>query len=567
MKGLTIHAEDGSTITNSTLANNVVVASGPSASMSIDVGLFQDTGNVLNGVVVTNNYLDPTGSLTASGFGDVANEYQGTNFSFTNNVNLVTGSTTAPISTVVSPTFATTDIKSIVASPSSGTEVAGNSITFTVNFDQAMTVSGTPTLSLNDGGTATYSGGSGTNALTFSYTVGASDSSVSALAITQLNLPSGSTIKNSLGDAANTSGVATNFSGLQINTGSSAPTNLVANGSFETNSFSGWTLGGNSGSGQFYINTQAESGSDAAALGSTGSDGTLSQTIQTTAGQNYTLTFWLANQSSGTNDFSVKWNGTTVSSLVNASAQGYTQYTFNVVATGSTSTLEFDARNDPSHWSLDNISLTPVGAPAPVVSSVVASGTGISSGSGDLGAGSVVTLTVNMSAAVTISGGIPTLTLNDGGTATYTAGSGSNALTFSYTVAAGQNTSDLAVTAVNLNTATVTDGAGNVANLTGAVTNPSGTLQIDTNTPSVSSVVASGTGITAGSGDLAAASVVTLTVNLSEAVTVAGGTPTLTLNDGGTATYTGGSGTNALTFSYTVAAGQNTPTWQSPRST
>ena len=47
---------------------------------------------------------------------------------------------------------------------------------------------------------------------------------------------------------------------------------------------------------------------------------------------------------------------------------------------------------------------------------------------------------------------------------------------------------------------------------------------------------------------------VTLTVNLSEAVTVAGGTPTLTLNDGGTATYTGGSGTNALTFSYTVAS-------------
>ena len=41
---------------------------------------------------------------------------------------------------------------------------------------------------------------------------------------------------------------------------------------------------------------------------------------------------------------------------------------------------------------------------------------------------------------------------------------------------------------------------------------------------------------------------------MSEAVTVntTGGTPTLTLNDGGTATYTGGSGSNALTFSYTV---------------
>ena len=159
---------------------------------------------------------------------------------------------------------------------------------------------------------------------------------------------------------------------------------------------------------------------------------------------------------------------------------------------------------------------------------------------------------------MTVAGGTPTLTLNDGGTATYSGGSGSNALTFNYTVGAGQNTSDLAVTAFNSNSATVKDGAGNAANLTGVVTSPSGTLQIDTTTPSVSSVVASGTGITAGSGDLGVGKVVTLTLNMSEAVTVAGGTPTLTLNDGGTASYTGGSGTNALTFSYTVGAGQNT---------
>ena len=61
----------------------------------------------------------------------------------------------------------------------------------------------------------------------------------------------------------------------------------------------------------------------------------------------------------------------------------------------------------------------------------------------------MVTLTVNLSEAVTVAGGTPTLTLNDGGTATYTGGSGTSALTFSYTVAAGQNTADLAVTAVN----------------------------------------------------------------------------------------------------------------------
>ena len=156
----------------------------------------------------------------------------------------------------------------------------------------------------------------------------------------------------------------------------------------------------------------------------------------------------------------------------------------------------------------------------------------------------MVTLTVNLSEAVTVAGGTPTLTLNDGGTATYTGGSGSNALTFSYTVGAGQNTGDLTVTSFNLNGATLQDAAGNSANLAGAVTNPAGTLQIDTTAPTVTSVVASGTGIDGGgNGDLNAGHVVTLTVNLSEAVTVAGGTPTLTLNDGGTATYTGGSGT------------------------
>ena len=68
------------------------------------------------------------------------------------------------------------------------------------------------------------------------------------------------------------------------------------------------------------------------------------------------------------------------------------------------------------------------------------SGSGISSGTGDLGAGQVVTFTVAMSGNVTVNttGGRPTLTLNDGGIATYTSGSGSKALTFTYKVAAGQ---------------------------------------------------------------------------------------------------------------------------------
>jgi hypothetical protein len=77
--------------------------------------------------------------------------------------------------------------------------------------------------------------------------------------------------------------------------------------------------------------------------------------------------------------------------------------------------------------------------------------------------------------------------------------------------------------------------------------------------PAVVSVTTSGTGITAGSGDLNAGHVVTFTVTFDGTVSVNGGTPTLILNDGGVATLTGGSGSSVLTFQYTVANGQNTP--------
>ncbi|MGH9205421.1 MAG: hypothetical protein ACRD1G_02505, partial [Acidimicrobiales bacterium] len=77
------------------------------------------------------------------------------------------------------------------------------------------------------------------------------------------------------------------------------------------------------------------------------------------AGTIYTLSFWLENDASGTNDFKAIWNGQTLLSLTNAVRSGYTQYTYKVTATGSASTLQFSARNDPSQWDLDNISLIP----------------------------------------------------------------------------------------------------------------------------------------------------------------------------------------------------------------
>jgi Ca2+-binding RTX toxin-like protein len=190
----------------------------------------------------------------------------------------------------------------------------------------------------------------------------------------------------------------------------------------------------------------------------------------------------------------------------------------------------------------------------PVVSSVATSGTGITAGSGDLNAGDVVVFTLTFDEALTVAGGVPTLVLNDGGIATFTAGSGSNVLTFQYAVAAGQNTADLAITAVDPHGATLQDAFGNEADLSGAIVNPPGTLQIDTIAPQLDDVTASpssGTGLPG--------SEITFTLAFDEAVAVTGGTPTLSLNDGGTAVYDAAAtallgDASRLVFDYLVSA-------------
>ena len=178
-----------------------------------------------------------------------------------------------------------------------------------------------------------------------------------------------------------------------------------------------------------------------------------------------------------------------------------------------------------------------------------------------LNAGKTVNLTANFSEVVAVGSGTPTLNLNDGGTATYVGGLGSSALNFTYTVAAGQNTSDLQVT--GFQGATIQDGAGNIANLSGITAtnpvNPTGTLKIDTTMPLVISVVASPS-----QGTIATGKTVKINLNMSENVTVAtgAGKPLLLLNDGGTATYASGSGTNSVVFNYKVPNGQGTPDLQ-----
>ncbi|WP_249164189.1 heparin lyase I family protein [Bradyrhizobium jicamae] len=155
------------------------------------------------------------------------------------NLTLVTGSmasgwtgvggssTTPPVTTPPTP-VTTPAVTQATASPATGTEVVGNTITLALGFNEAVTVTGTPTLSLNDGNTATYVSGSGTGTLTFKTTVASTDTSTSALAITGVNLPSGASIKDASGVAANLSAALTTFAGLQIDPTQPAVTQATA---------------------------------------------------------------------------------------------------------------------------------------------------------------------------------------------------------------------------------------------------------------------------------------------------------------------------------------------------
>jgi hypothetical protein len=132
---------------------------------------------------------------------------------------------TAPATptTPTSPNLAPT-VTQASASPGTGIADNGDTITMTLGFSEAVTVTGTPALALNNGDTATYVGGSGTSSLTFKTTVAPTDKDTSAVAITGVNLPSGASIKDLSGLAANLSGAVKTFTGLRIDATATSPT-------------------------------------------------------------------------------------------------------------------------------------------------------------------------------------------------------------------------------------------------------------------------------------------------------------------------------------------------------
>src|SRR5207248_7944647 len=115
-----------------------------------------------------------------------------------------------------------------------------------------------------------------------------------------------------------------------------AKANLITNGGFETGDFTGWR-GGRSSFVTGTIDGISPHSGNFQAASKVG--GLLDQPVPNTIpGRFYTINFWLANAAPLRNSFSAVWqsgaSGATLLSLVNQAEFGYTEYTFNVIATG-----------------------------------------------------------------------------------------------------------------------------------------------------------------------------------------------------------------------------------------
>jgi hypothetical protein len=142
--------------------------------------------------------------------------------------------------------------------------------------------------------------------------------------------------------------------------------NLVQNSSFGTGDLTDWSGSNWFVSSNFEGVTPYPGDSYFASTGCVNSYCNLSQTLATTAGQTYALSFAFnpgQSVSTGGADTQVYWNGTQVAD-VGIGPLGWTTYTVDVTAASSSTTLLFAGYQDPAYNGLDNVSVSEVPEPS-----------------------------------------------------------------------------------------------------------------------------------------------------------------------------------------------------------
>ena len=167
----------------------------------------------------------------------------------------------------------------------------------------------------------------------------------------------------------------------------SAQANLVANGGFETGSFASWSEVGNSA----FNNAQCPGaglvpqGICSGTFGPLGSLGGIQQAITTTPGLAYTISFDYKGDGGAPGQVLVEFGSQTLLNRSDAAAAtvGFQSFAFEAVATGASTLLSFNFRNDSGFMELDNVAVTAV--PEPASLALMLAGIGTLLGAGRLG--------------------------------------------------------------------------------------------------------------------------------------------------------------------------------------
>ncbi|MGT2434971.1 beta strand repeat-containing protein [Bradyrhizobium betae] len=129
----------------------------------------------------------------------------------------------------------------------------------------------------------------------------------------------------------------------------------IINGGFETGDLTGWTASGSVHVVEYEIGSTY--GHYSVHLAASG--GTLSQTLATTSGLHYFVSFDLIGDPEGNNaPFTVTWGGTTLVNVVDLQP-GLYHYAFDVVGDSSSTTLQFTYGDDAAGMILDSVNVNP----------------------------------------------------------------------------------------------------------------------------------------------------------------------------------------------------------------
>ncbi|WP_370681737.1 Ig-like domain-containing protein [Comamonas sp. GB3 AK4-5] len=187
-------------VLNATGVNPPILVSATFSDSALKIGETSTVTFVFSTAVTSFTTADlttPNGQITSLSSGDGGTTWTGTftpNAGVTDSTNVITvdlsgvtsvsggfvGSGTADSSNYAIDTLAPS-VSSVSATTANGSYVAGQSVDITVNFNDNVTVSGTPQLTLETGSSdrvVNYLSGSGTNTLTFRYTIQAGDTSL-----------------------------------------------------------------------------------------------------------------------------------------------------------------------------------------------------------------------------------------------------------------------------------------------------------------------------------------------------------------------------------------------------